>query len=83
VEAATPRHAYEWRVWEDVPLPAGKVLIPGVIAHTTAIEGVLPQFNRFQDRKWTHHAALQYLGKRFFSGPDDGTPYQFGQANGT
>src|SRR4029434_3587168 len=37
VEAATPRHAYEWRVWEDVKLPAGKVLIPGVIAHTTAV----------------------------------------------
>jgi 5-methyltetrahydropteroyltriglutamate--homocysteine methyltransferase len=37
VEAATPRHAYEWRVWEDVKLPASKVLIPGVIAHTTAV----------------------------------------------
>jgi 5-methyltetrahydropteroyltriglutamate--homocysteine methyltransferase len=37
VEAATPRHAYEWHVWEDVALPEGKVLIPGVIAHTTAV----------------------------------------------
>ena len=37
VEAATPRHAYEWRVWEDVKLPEGKVLVPGVIAHTTAV----------------------------------------------
>jgi 5-methyltetrahydropteroyltriglutamate--homocysteine methyltransferase len=37
VEAATPRHAYEWRVWEDVTLPEGKILIPGVIAHTTAV----------------------------------------------
>jgi 5-methyltetrahydropteroyltriglutamate--homocysteine methyltransferase len=37
VEAATPRHAYEWRVWEEVKLPAEKVLIPGVIAHTTAV----------------------------------------------
>jgi len=37
VEAATPRHAYEWRVWEDVKLPDGKLLIPGVIAHTTAV----------------------------------------------
>lgn len=37
VEAATPRHAYEWRVWEEIKLPAGKVLIPGVIAHTTAV----------------------------------------------
>jgi 5-methyltetrahydropteroyltriglutamate--homocysteine methyltransferase len=37
VEAATPRHSYEWRVWEDVKLPDGKLLIPGVIAHTTAV----------------------------------------------
>jgi 5-methyltetrahydropteroyltriglutamate--homocysteine methyltransferase len=37
IEAATPRHAYEWRVWEDVTLPEGRVLIPGVIAHTTAV----------------------------------------------
>jgi 5-methyltetrahydropteroyltriglutamate--homocysteine methyltransferase len=37
VEAATPRHSYEWRVWQDVKLPEGKVLIPGVIAHTTAV----------------------------------------------
>jgi len=37
IEAATPRHAYEWRVWEEVTLPEGKVLIPGVIAHTTAV----------------------------------------------
>ena len=37
IEAATPRHSWEWRVWEDVELPEGKVLIPGVIAHTTAV----------------------------------------------
>src|SRR2546428_1933170 len=37
VESSTPRHAYEWRAWEDVTLPEGKVLIPGVIAHTTAV----------------------------------------------
>ena len=37
VEAATPRHSYEWRVWENVKLPDGKLLIPGVIAHTTAV----------------------------------------------
>ena len=37
VEAATPRHSHEWRVWEDIELPEGKLLIPGVIAHTTAV----------------------------------------------
>lgn len=35
IEAANPRHAHEWRVWEDVRLPEGKMLIPGVIDSTT------------------------------------------------
>jgi len=36
-EAANPRHAHEWRVWETVKLAPGKVLIPGVISHATNI----------------------------------------------
>ena len=35
VEGANPRHGHEWRVWEEVPLPDGKVLIPGVLDTTT------------------------------------------------
>jgi 5-methyltetrahydropteroyltriglutamate--homocysteine methyltransferase len=35
IEAANPRHEWEWEVWKDVKLPAGKVLIPGVMAHCT------------------------------------------------
>ena len=31
VEAANPRHEHEWRLFEEVRLPEGKVLIPGVI----------------------------------------------------
>jgi 5-methyltetrahydropteroyltriglutamate--homocysteine methyltransferase len=31
LEAANPRHAHEWQVFETVKLPEGKVLIPGVI----------------------------------------------------
>jgi 5-methyltetrahydropteroyltriglutamate--homocysteine methyltransferase len=30
-EAANPRHAHEWQLFERVKLPAGKILIPGVI----------------------------------------------------
>jgi 5-methyltetrahydropteroyltriglutamate--homocysteine methyltransferase len=30
-EAANPRHAHEWRVFERVTLPEGKILIPGVL----------------------------------------------------
>jgi 5-methyltetrahydropteroyltriglutamate--homocysteine methyltransferase len=36
-EAANPRHAHEWRVWESVKLSPGKVLIPGVISHATNV----------------------------------------------
>jgi 5-methyltetrahydropteroyltriglutamate--homocysteine methyltransferase len=35
IEAANPRHEHEWRVWETTKLPAGKVLIPGVVTHHT------------------------------------------------
>lgn len=36
-EGANPRHEHEWRVWESIKLPTEKVLIPGVISHTTNI----------------------------------------------
>jgi len=34
VEACNPRHAHEWRVFEDVKLPADWYVIPGVIDST-------------------------------------------------
>jgi 5-methyltetrahydropteroyltriglutamate--homocysteine methyltransferase len=33
IEASNPRHEHEWRLWEDVKLPDGKILIPGVVSH--------------------------------------------------
>ncbi len=37
IEASNPRHEHEWRIWEDVKLPEGKVLIPGVVGHVSDI----------------------------------------------
>jgi 5-methyltetrahydropteroyltriglutamate--homocysteine methyltransferase len=37
IEGANPRHEHEWRVWKDVKLPDGKLLIPGVISHATNV----------------------------------------------
>jgi 5-methyltetrahydropteroyltriglutamate--homocysteine methyltransferase len=37
VEAGNVRHEHEWRVWQDVKLPEGKLLIPGVVSHATNI----------------------------------------------
>jgi 5-methyltetrahydropteroyltriglutamate--homocysteine methyltransferase len=36
-EAANARHEHEYHVWENVKLPDGKVLIPGVITHASNI----------------------------------------------
>ena len=37
LEGANPRHEHEWKVWQDVKLPNGKLLIPGVISHATNV----------------------------------------------
>jgi 5-methyltetrahydropteroyltriglutamate--homocysteine methyltransferase len=37
IEASNPRHEHEWKVWQHVKLPEGKVLVPGVVGHATDI----------------------------------------------
>jgi len=36
-EAANARHEHEWRVWQDVKLPEGKVILPGIVTHSTNV----------------------------------------------
>jgi len=36
-EAANPRHEHEWKVWREVKLADDKILIPGVITHSTVL----------------------------------------------
>jgi 5-methyltetrahydropteroyltriglutamate--homocysteine methyltransferase len=37
IEAANPRHDHEWELWEQVKLPEGKILIPGVVSHCVSL----------------------------------------------
>ena len=37
IEAGNARHAHEWKVWQNTRLPEGKLLIPGVISHSTPV----------------------------------------------
>ena len=37
IEGANARHEHEVAVWEKVKLPAGKILIPGVVTHSTDV----------------------------------------------
>jgi len=37
VEAGNARHEHEHKVWRDIKLPAGKMLIPGVVSHATNV----------------------------------------------
>jgi 5-methyltetrahydropteroyltriglutamate--homocysteine methyltransferase len=34
-EVANPRHQHEWRIWADLKLPDGKILLPGLLGHAT------------------------------------------------
>jgi 5-methyltetrahydropteroyltriglutamate--homocysteine methyltransferase len=34
-EGANPRHEHEWQIFEDLRLPDGKILVPGVLDSTT------------------------------------------------
>jgi 5-methyltetrahydropteroyltriglutamate--homocysteine methyltransferase len=36
IEAANPRHEWEWVVWQDNKLPDGKILLPGMVSHAIA-----------------------------------------------
>jgi 5-methyltetrahydropteroyltriglutamate--homocysteine methyltransferase len=37
IEGANARHEHEWVVWQDLKLPPGKILIPGVVTHSTDV----------------------------------------------
>jgi 5-methyltetrahydropteroyltriglutamate--homocysteine methyltransferase len=37
IEGANARHEHEYAVWDEVRLPEGKVLIPGVVTHSTDV----------------------------------------------
>jgi 5-methyltetrahydropteroyltriglutamate--homocysteine methyltransferase len=54
VEAANSRHEHEYHLWEDLKLPDGKILIPGVVTHATnAIEHpelVAERITRYTER---------------------------------
>lgn len=34
-EVANPRHQHEWKIWRDIPLDDGVILIPGLLGHAT------------------------------------------------
>jgi 5-methyltetrahydropteroyltriglutamate--homocysteine methyltransferase len=53
IEGANARHEHEWQVWETTTLPPGKVLIPGVVTHSTDViehpELVAQRIQRFAE----------------------------------
>ncbi len=54
IEGANARHEHEYAVWDEVELPAGKILIPGVVTHSTDVvehpELVSQRIQRFAKR---------------------------------
>jgi 5-methyltetrahydropteroyltriglutamate--homocysteine methyltransferase len=66
-EAANPRHAHEWRLFEDVDVPEGKVICPGVIE---------PQSNYIEHPELVAQRIERYAGlvgrDRLMAGVDCG-----------
>jgi 5-methyltetrahydropteroyltriglutamate--homocysteine methyltransferase len=59
IEGANPRHEHEWAVFAEIPLPAGKVLIPGVIdtctnciEHPETVAQRIERYARVVGREW-------------------------------
>jgi 5-methyltetrahydropteroyltriglutamate--homocysteine methyltransferase len=54
IEAANARHEHEYAVWDEVKLPEGKILVPGVVTHSTDVvehpELVAQRIGRFARR---------------------------------
>ena len=54
IEAANARHEHEYAVWDSIKLPPGKILIPGVVTHSTDVvehpELVAQRIRRFARR---------------------------------
>ena len=52
-EAGNVRHEHEWKVWRDVKLPDGKLILPGVVSHATNVvehpELVADRIERFAE----------------------------------
>ena len=88
LEAANPRHAHEWALFERVKLPDGKLLIPGVIeSKSNFIEhpeliaqriGALRQTGRARERHRRQRLRLRHLGRAGGGGSGRG----LGQAQG-
>jgi 5-methyltetrahydropteroyltriglutamate--homocysteine methyltransferase len=58
-EAANVRHEHEYHLWEQIRLPEGKILIPGVVSHATNVlehpELVAERIGRFVERVGKEH----------------------------
>jgi 5-methyltetrahydropteroyltriglutamate--homocysteine methyltransferase len=37
IEGGNVRHEHEYKIWRDIKLPDGKILIPGVVSHATDV----------------------------------------------
>jgi hypothetical protein len=77
-----PGTEHEWKVWKDVKLPDGKILIPGVVSHAS---NVVEHPELVADRIALYAVWLareRYSGNRLRAGPARASADCLGQAEG-
>lgn len=68
-EVGNVRHEHEWKVWQDVKLPDGKLILPGVVSHATNVvehperRRTHPSFRR-RRRAGTRHCLHRLRSRR-------------------
>jgi hypothetical protein len=82
LEAANPRHEHEWKVWKNVKLPQGKILIPGVVSHASNVvehpELVADRIILLCRRGWTRE---RHRGHRLWRGSPRSPPRSPGRSS--
>ena len=82
-EAANARHEHEYAVWDGVKLPPGKILVPGVVTHSTD-EGQqpidLPKLAALGEMVWPGGGGEEIL--RLVERVEAGRPINLGETGG-
>jgi 5-methyltetrahydropteroyltriglutamate--homocysteine methyltransferase len=75
IEASNPRHEHDWTVWQDVKLPDGKSLMPGVVGHSSDL---------IEDPELVAERLVRYAGivgkENVIAGTDCGLGQRVGHA---
>ena len=62
-EAGNVRHQHEWTLWKDVKLPAGKIIVPGVVSHAPRVSRSASARRQAAILAWSPESRISGIGR--------------------